>query len=500
MRSVLILLFGVAMSATSATYYVDSAAGDDRASGISRTTPWKTLEKVNAKVYRSGDRVLFKAGSLWTGQLAPKASATAARPVIIDSFGDGPKPKIDGQGRVEDAIRLYNVQNIEIRNFEVTNHGSTAAVRRGVHIFLDNFGTAQHIVIAGLYIHDVNGVNGTGDNSKDNGGIIFRTVGDRIPTRFDGLLIERNIVRTVDRSAIAADSYHAMRTRWFPSLRVVIRDNYVDDIGGDGIVPWATDGALIENNIARNCNRRAGTYNAGIWPWSTDNSLFQLNEALFTRTTMDGEGFDSDYNSRHTLFQYNYSHDNEGGFMLICTPGKRNEKDNVGNIGTVIRYNISRNDKTRVFHLSGGEHTAVYDNVVYVAPGSEVQMLAVTNWNGWASDAIFRNNTFWVLGRATYGHEAKRNKDGTYELAPGWGPAKGIVFQGNRYVGENADHPPDRQGKFAPAEAPPQLDWTGPAFDPSSPDGFDTFIAAHRKWMQELSQQQFGKPVKLGRW
>jgi hypothetical protein len=36
-----------------------------------------------------------------------------------------------------------------------------------VHIFLDNFGTAKHIVLAGRYVHDVNGAN----DKKDNGGI-----------------------------------------------------------------------------------------------------------------------------------------------------------------------------------------------------------------------------------------------------------------------------------------------------------------------------------------
>ena len=266
---------------------------------------------------------------------------------------------------MEDAVRLYNVQFIEVRDLEVTNHGAAPAVRRGVHIFLDNFGTGSHIVVSGLYIHDVNGTN----QRKDNGGIIFRTNGNRTPSRFDGLTIERNIVWKVDRSAIAAQSYHSGRRRWNPSLNVVIRDNFVDDVGGDGIVPWATESVLVEHNIARNCNRRANSYNAGIWPWSTDNSLFQLNEASLTRTTKDGEGFDSDYNSRNTLFQYNYSHDNEGGFMLICTPVARNQQDNLGNTGTVIRNNISRNDRVRIFHLSGADDTTVTHNAIYVGPG-----------------------------------------------------------------------------------------------------------------------------------
>ena len=211
--------------------------------------------------------------------MAPRSSGAEGAPIVFDRYGEGTRPRIDGGGQVEDAIRLYNVQQIEVRNLEVTNLGSQPAFRRGVHIFLDNYGTARHIVVSGLYIHDVNGINGVEHNHKDNGGIIFRTVGNKVPSRFDGLLIERNIVWKVDRSAIAADSYHALRNRWFPSLNVVIRDNYVADIGGDGIVPWATDGVLVEHNIARDCNHRAGSYNAGIWPWSTDNSLFQLNEA-----------------------------------------------------------------------------------------------------------------------------------------------------------------------------------------------------------------------------
>jgi hypothetical protein len=483
-----------------ATYYIDSNRGHDTSPGTSPENAWRTLEKVNATVFDSGDHVRFRAGATWRGQLLLRVSGSDGPPLVVDRYGPGAKPKIDGEGRLEDVIRLYNIQNVEIRDLEVTNHGPRPAVRRGVHIFLDNFGTAKHIVIAGLYIHDVNGINGNGDNAKDNGGIIFRTVGDKVPSRFDDLRIERNIVQSVDRSAIAAQSYHALRTRWFPSLHVVIRDNFVDDVGGDGIVPWATSNALIEHNIARNCNRRAHSYNAGIWPWSTDDSLFQLNEAYDTRTTLDGEGFDSDYNSRNTVFQYNYSHDNEGGFMLICTPVKRNVRENIGNEGTVIRYNISRNDHTRGFHLSGAEHTTVAHNVIYVNPETDMQMVAVTNWNGWSRDAVFRDNTFFVLGTARFGHEVKRNKDGTFELAPGWGPAKDIVFEGNHYVGTIVDRPNDPRAVVQASAPEPTLNWVGPRFDRVDSDHFDAFMAAHRKWMIRLFEKQFGKPVQLGRW
>lgn len=227
-------------------------AGEDSASGTSATTAWKSLDRVNATRLRAGDTVRFKSGSTWKGQLALRGSGANSSPVVIDRYGDGPLPRIDADGRFEDAVKIYNSEFVELRNLEITNKGPVPGVRRGVHLLLDNFGTARHIVVAGVYVHDVNGSNGTGDNSKDNGGIIFTTNGDKIPSRFDGLTVERNIVWKVDRSAIAAQSYHWPRSRWFPSLHVVIRDNYVDDIGGDGIVPWATDGAIVEHNIARN--------------------------------------------------------------------------------------------------------------------------------------------------------------------------------------------------------------------------------------------------------
>jgi hypothetical protein len=487
------LLLALPCLLAAAQYYVDAENGRDANTGASPAAAWQTLAKVNGFSFRPGDRILLKSGAVWKEQLAPRTSGAEGAAIVIGRYGSGPLPRIDGAGVVEDAVKLYNVQHIELRNLDVTNTGAAPAVRRGVHIFLDNFGTARHIVVSGLYIHDVNGTN----EKKDNGGIIFRTNGDRTPSRFDGLLIERNIVRKVDRSAIAAQSYHWARTRWNPSTRVVIRDNLVEDIGGDGIVPWATDGAIVEHNIARDCNRRANTYNAGIWPWSTDNTVLQLNEAAFTRTTLDGQGFDSDYNSRNTVIQYNFSRDNEGGFLLICTPGKRNQRENLGNTGTVVRHNISRNDRHRIFHLSAAEQTLVHDNAIYVPPGEDVQMLLVSNWSGWADGAVFRANRFYVSGIARYGHEVGRSKEGTYRIAPGWGPAKGIVFEGNHYYGRHIDAPEDASGTRKEQFEAPKLDWESPRFDPAQPGGFDDFLKKHREWMMRLMTTQFGTPPKL---
>ena len=475
------------------TFYVDALRGSDSNAGTSPFASWKTLEKVNAMRYKPGDHILLRCGSRWKGQLVLSSSGKKGAPIVIDKYGKGALPRIDGEGKVENVVRLENVEEVEVHHLEITNEGTQPGLQRGVLIAVTNFGTAHHIVVSDLYIHDVNGTN----ERKESGGILFRTVGDKVPSRFDGLTIERNIVWKVDRSAIVGQSTAFARSRWYPSLHVVIRDNYAEDIGGDGIVPWATDGALIEHNVVFHANRRAGSYNAGIWPWSTDNSLFQLNEVAYTHTTRDGEGFDSDYNSRNTRFLYNYSHDNDGGFMLICTPGKRDQKENVGNTGTVIEHNISRNDHARIFNLNGADQTRVEHNAIYVAPQDDVQVLLVSQWDGWSKDAIFRDNTFNVAGTGRYGHEVQRNADGSYQLASGWGGAQGIHFEGNRYFGKHIDRPADSSAVADPKARATKINWLEPVFDPAHPEGFFFWITNHRRWMLHLFARQFGEFPRL---
>jgi len=213
---------------------------------------------------------------------------------------------------------------------------------------------------------------------------------------------------------------------------------------------------------------------------------------------LDGQGFDSDYNSRNTMFQYNYSHDNKGGFLLICSPVKRNQEDNVGNTGTVVRYNVSRNDRVRIFHLSGADQTLIHDNAVYVGEGLDVQLMLVTEWSGWSTGATLRNNRFYVDGTARYGHGVKRLEDGTYTMEPGWGGARDIVFEGNYYGGRHLDRPADATTAEPPPARPP-IRWSVPEFDPAKPDGFDAFLKQHRAWMIAMFEQQFGRPIQLGR-
>jgi hypothetical protein len=57
----------------------------------------------------------------------------------------------------------------------------------------------------------------------------------------------------------------------------------------------------------------------------------------------------------------------------------------------------------------------------------------------------------------------------------------------------------DATAKVERYVATPKIDWDSPQFDPSKPDTFEGYLAKHHQWMLHLFQQQFRRPVKLGR-
>lgn len=425
---------------TPQTYYVDSVQGADDNAGTAPEAPWKSLEKVNATTFHPGDRIRLKSGSVWKGQLWPKGSGSEGKPISLDMYGGGVKPVIQGAGMAEDAVLLKNQEFWEIQNLEITNTGDTAAPRRGVHLALENFGEAHHIYIRALTIHDVNG----SDKVKHNGGINYTCAGAQKPSRFVDLRIENNEIYHVDRSGIFGWSDRWERSKWYPSLQVGIRGNSLHDIGGDGIVVVATDGAVVEHNTVGHANQRSEGYNVAIWPWSADNTVIQHNEAYGTKGQRDGEGFDSDWNSRNTLIQYNYSHDNDGGFLLICDDGSQNPEISAGNTDTVIRYNISVNDRTRGINVAGPvKKSLIYNNTIYVGKGHLVDLLLHSDWHGWANGTYIYNNVFYVAGDAKFSFAISRADDGGYRVKPGYGSSKDNVFDSNIYFG-NITAPADQ--------------------------------------------------------
>src|ERR1700712_2838314 len=102
-----VLLWTVALllpAATAATYYV-SAAGDDAADGLSASSPWLTVAKINATKFAPGDAVLFKRGDAWRGgqALYGSSNGTSGHPIVFSAYGEGPKPRLLGSLEISAA-------------------------------------------------------------------------------------------------------------------------------------------------------------------------------------------------------------------------------------------------------------------------------------------------------------------------------------------------------------------------------------------------------------
>lgn len=436
------------------TYYIDSESGSDEYAGTSSQRPWKTLAPANRHVFGPNEKLLLKAGSVFFGQLELRGNGTEGAPVIVDTYGEGEKPVIHGMGEKEYTLLLENVSFWEVCNLEITNRGEQDVPRRrGVLVRAFNSGDCRHIYLKQLTVHDV---NGSLFKAKGGGtGIYWQNGGDSIPTRFIDLRIENCRIYDCQRDGITSWG-NVDRDKWHPSLNVVIRGNRIERVPGDGIVPIGCDGALVERNCVLDGTDllHINDAAAGIWPWSSDNTVIQYNEVGGHSAKWDGQGFDSDYNCRNTLIQYNYSHDNAGGFLLVCNDGGSLGKGyNIGTENTVVRYNISINDGLRGYptrsgwfsptiHISGpAKNTKIYNNLFIIKekPVEETDrtIVKVDNWGGpWPDDVFFANNIFYVADEA---HKYR------FDLASG----TNFRFVNNLFYGNFSQLPDDPQAVFA---------------------------------------------------
>ncbi|MCQ4084255.1 right-handed parallel beta-helix repeat-containing protein [Streptomyces sp. RB6PN25] len=398
------------------TYYVDCSGGSDSAAGTSPNSAWKSLAMVNATTLRPGDAIRLRGGSSCAGTLAPRGSGSAAAPITIASYGSG-TARIVGGGATA-AVFLHNVQYYELSNLDISNEGPapTATQQRvGIYVLLEDFGIGHHYVISNVSVHNVNGCDCRDPNSS--GGILFVAGGSSVPTGFDCVHVTGDTVAHVDRTGIGTVSYWQRRsqypngpgTTWVPMTHLVIDGNHVSDTGGDGIMVFNGDHALIQHNVVDGYEERSADYNVGAYAWNSDYTVFQYNEVADGKSP--GMAFDLEGGDTATLIQYNLSHDNGAGFLFIC-PSQGSVSS-----GGIVRYNISQNDQASgvygVFTNPCGDEpgTQIYNNTIY-APGA-ANLVEVYG----ASTAAFTNNIF--IGRpagsvlndphSTYSHNIYQN-------------------------------------------------------------------------------------------
>ncbi|MEV8148841.1 right-handed parallel beta-helix repeat-containing protein [Arthrobacter sp. NPDC080073] len=376
----------------STAYYVDCSRGDDAASGTDPGHPWRTLAHVSAQGFAAGAEIRLLAGTTCTGTLTIHNSH-----VTVRSYGENAKARIDGAG-ASDAIVVSNAEDVELHDLDVVNTGPTKSQRRGIWVRLTDFGTGHHYVISNVDVHDVNGLDDK--SAQGSAGILFSSLGTATPTRFDDVQVLDNTVTHVDRTGISFSSSWNKRpeqgdqiTTWNPNTGVRVVGNHVKDTGGDGIVLRVSTGALVARNTVDGYNMRSAAYNAGIWSWNADHVTYEYNDVSHGHGVLDSMAYDIDGANNGNVYQYNYSHDNEGGFLLICTSPGVKSADNIA------RYNVSINDRNTwtpyygIITIGCGApttNTQVYGNSIVSNQGGTTLVNDLRGLGG----VTFRNNIF----------------------------------------------------------------------------------------------------------
>lgn len=383
---------------TGKTWYVDGGAGDDGHAGSSETQAFRSLDRLNKETFGPGDRILFKRGSDYPGAFLPRGSGSAGAPVVVDAYGQGALPRLHADGKAPSTVRLQNIEYWTVRNLEISNQGpQPEAKRTGVHLFHKDAGVVHGITLQGLHVRDVNGL----PVKKQGGGsgILVEAIGKDKPTRYDGLVISDNVLENTQRDGILF--LGAGNRQGGLAKGVVVRGNRLTGVPGDGILVRGCDGAVMEHNTISKCGPLPrGEAAAGIWPFDCDNTTIQYNEVSDHKAYADGQAFDSDFRCRNTLIQYNYSHDNVGGMALVCNDGRSG--GDIGNTGTIVRYNVSINDALRKtdsasLRISGPvSGSQIYNNIIIIPEkpiaGAEVTVFKATSWKGVPSSTAIHDN------------------------------------------------------------------------------------------------------------
>jgi hypothetical protein len=263
--------------------------------------------------------------------------------------------------------------------------GSGKNVRFGIKVVstaldLENFSFDN------LYIHDIYPTPEINENIHLGYGIKLETQSDTVSKLFNTISNVKLTNTTITKTGHYGFWIKSLGLNGIDSIKnkqIFVENCVFENTGGSGFVPNKSENVIVQNCIfnytGSSIDHRMWKRGSGMWPFDCKNVIAQHNKFMNARGPMDSYGAHIDYGNENVVFQYNYSFNNEGGFVEILGD----------NINCGYRYNISLNDgyredpngtpwnkKGKIFWISNycGNNTVrcpsvgtfIYNNTIYL--------------------------------------------------------------------------------------------------------------------------------------
>ncbi len=361
--TVLLSAFAVSLNASAAdgtTYYVDSVAGDDSNSGLSEASAWKTIEKASEKTYSAGDKILFKAGGVYTGTFAAKGNGTAENPITISSYGDTEKDGLPLFTTQKDTMLIYmhNVSGWTIESLEIT-----APNGKGIQIIADSeTGVMKDLTVTNCVMHDISYRKAESNPGDTYSAIYIASFGKNAIIE-NVTLSKLNIYdcfRGIATFGVAIEWHRDI----FVSPEVSYNRNFLfeditmNNILYDAVIITAIIGLTVRNCSLLNTALEDDWYTAPMWSHHAKYMLIENCEIAGSTNILDGMAVDFDGWTTDSLYQYIYSHDNIR-FMNNCV-----YDDTTKNANCTVRYCLSVNDNKGENSAGNLLSTPAYDYTI----------------------------------------------------------------------------------------------------------------------------------------
>jgi parallel beta-helix repeat protein len=346
-----------------------------------------------------GDSLLLKSGNTYSGYLRiNETKGSETKPVVISSFGTGPKPVINGKGSDFGSLFIQNGENIIVDGLTLENS------QYGLYYAADSGSPLKNVTVKNCTI------------DKCNGGAGIRIICP-FPTKWtkvnntntvvENILVENNIVRSntfygilVGNSNNRFDAdpvdFGFENTNWF--RKVTVRNNDIKYSQCNGIVIFGAENGTVDNNTidstgigkksdslaskngngngngivisaARNITVQFNMVSNSVYSYTPGYKVKEGNNFRVVRGDGDGDsgGISIDLYTKDILCQHNVFFNNGMNGIAIMTLNYKDPKTNlwkyIPNTGAVIRHNICfNNSATPQFYTQKSKLNLIYAN------------------------------------------------------------------------------------------------------------------------------------------